>query len=643
MADCGRLDLRRHSVVFTLVFFLALTGFSGGPAIVGFSEAEAAQSAPWNGSTADSFAGGDGTAANPYQIATAEQLAFLAAAVNAKSKDNDTKPYTDKHYKLTADIDLGGTHQWTPIGVPEDQVGDAPFAGTFDGDGHVVTGMKIVSDDYKYWQAGLFGNVSSDVTPSAPVIKNLSLTDFIISVDRGTNGGAQVGGLVGYFVGDSIRNVFVSGTVVAAANNDDSHSHVGGIAGRFFPFPSSTTTTLSSSSASGTVSAIANGSGNEADAFAGGLVGDLNANAIITSSYASANVSSRSSGGTSGAGGLVGNVGGAAKLYSSYASGSVYSHSSGGSSNAGGLGGKVAGEIINSYATGPVHADAAAANLQDVLAGGLTGILEGMDNGHIKTSYAWGAVSAGTTAGAKRGGLIGKTADAKVTVQSNDWRRDSAPGGINFDLDPGIGSDIRSVDQLIHAKSLDVSLFHVSNQNYFESQDWNFTGTWCYTDLDNGVRPHLRTFFGADENTISPDIVRITPNIVTISAGETKYLQLTAAGWEKLINSMTFTPSALNGVTISQSLTSPDVIVLAAADALTAASADVFVDFMVNALPQNRLAFGLTVIGSPDIPPIPPTPPIPPGAPCSSSSSGCASGVGIPALLVLAVLLRKRR
>lgn len=37
---------------------------------------------PWDGTVAESYAGGDGTAENPFQIATAEQLAYLAQQTN---------------------------------------------------------------------------------------------------------------------------------------------------------------------------------------------------------------------------------------------------------------------------------------------------------------------------------------------------------------------------------------------------------------------------------------------------------------------------------------------------------------------------------------------------------------------------------
>ena len=44
-----------------------------------------AQITCWDGSVAEAYAGGDGTTGNPYQIATAEQLALLAQQTNTGS------------------------------------------------------------------------------------------------------------------------------------------------------------------------------------------------------------------------------------------------------------------------------------------------------------------------------------------------------------------------------------------------------------------------------------------------------------------------------------------------------------------------------------------------------------------------------
>ena len=60
----------------------------------------------WDGTTADSYASGDGSEGNPYQIANGAQLAKLV-------QDSDT---AGKYYELTADILLNDTADtgWEP-------------------------------------------------------------------------------------------------------------------------------------------------------------------------------------------------------------------------------------------------------------------------------------------------------------------------------------------------------------------------------------------------------------------------------------------------------------------------------------------------------------------------------------------------
>lgn len=64
----------------------------------------------WTDYVADSFAEGAGTEVDPYQIATAEQLAKLSKDVREGTS------YQGNYFILTADIDLSA-HRWVPIGI----------------------------------------------------------------------------------------------------------------------------------------------------------------------------------------------------------------------------------------------------------------------------------------------------------------------------------------------------------------------------------------------------------------------------------------------------------------------------------------------------------------------------------------------
>ena len=108
---------------------------------------------PWNGTIAESYDGGDGTSANPYQIATAEQLALLAQQTNEGTGG-------DAYYIMTSDICLNANLNvnplnWIPIGRV---VNGTPsfFTGHFDGNNKTVSGLYYNNPDDDE-VVGLFG------------------------------------------------------------------------------------------------------------------------------------------------------------------------------------------------------------------------------------------------------------------------------------------------------------------------------------------------------------------------------------------------------------------------------------------------------------------------------------------------------
>ena len=108
--------------------------------------------------------------------------------------------------KLLGDVNLTG--DWTPVGTDT-----APFKGTFDGDGHKITGLKITSGSY----IGLFGYVGEGAT-----IKNVNL------VGANVFGVKRVGALIGQIKG----NATVSNcTVDSTSHVTGSDSNTGGLIG----------------------------------------------------------------------------------------------------------------------------------------------------------------------------------------------------------------------------------------------------------------------------------------------------------------------------------------------------------------------------------------------------------------------------
>lgn len=91
----------------------------------------------WTDFTAADFAGGSGTKDDPYQIATAKQLAKLASEVNSGVPG---QTHSGEYFKLTAPIDLSGK-RWIPIGYGN--ASSKAFSGYFDGNNQVITGAYM--------------------------------------------------------------------------------------------------------------------------------------------------------------------------------------------------------------------------------------------------------------------------------------------------------------------------------------------------------------------------------------------------------------------------------------------------------------------------------------------------------------------
>ena len=139
---------------------------------------------------ADSFAGGSGTEEDPYQIATAEQLALMG-----KVNDDWSQEYNKAYYVLTADIQLNDVENYenwkeTPPEYQWKPVGDS-FKGNFDGDGHVISGMYVRSVEDCYY-IGLFSYLSSGSISNVNIEKG-----FLYVKDSGIDAGGLVGDALG--------------------------------------------------------------------------------------------------------------------------------------------------------------------------------------------------------------------------------------------------------------------------------------------------------------------------------------------------------------------------------------------------------------------------------------------------------------
>ena len=297
----------------------------------------------WDGSTAAAFAGGTGTAENPYQIANGAELAYLASSVNSG------ETYEDKYFVLTANINLNGL-PWTPIA---NSFSDALFGGTdyrifagnFDGKGYTISNVSIGSETTPFESDvfGLFGATGGKIS-------NLNLDTVSI------HGVAKIAS--GYVIG-------IAGGLVGSSSGFIENCHVTGLA----------------------MDMSAPSNGYAAAYWVGGLVGALDGAQLINECSVSGSITEKAGKGS--IGGLIGELGKAAKITYSRSDVTVnVKADSRGGANVGGFIGKGNGKtdaetiIRNCYATGNVTGGA--------YTGGFAGGLWGLN---IKNCYASGNVS----------------------------------------------------------------------------------------------------------------------------------------------------------------------------------------------------------------------------------------------------------
>ena len=152
---------------------------------------------------------GSGTVTDPYRIGTAEGLKWFRDKVNNAKTKEETKICA----VLTEDIDLNN-EPWTPIGIGEDTgKEDLPYSGTFDGNGHTISGLNV---NYGDKNGGLFCYVKS------ATIKNLTVAG---SVTYSSGNGIAYGGIVGCADSSTIENCTNRCTVTG-------RWYAGGIVGR---------------------------------------------------------------------------------------------------------------------------------------------------------------------------------------------------------------------------------------------------------------------------------------------------------------------------------------------------------------------------------------------------------------------------
>lgn len=179
----------------------------------------------WDGTPSQPH--GTGTEDDPYQIGTAQELAWLAYAVNNQM---ESAGYCAV---LTADIDLGYC-RWPVIGILSSN-GQRAYTGTFDGQGHTVSGLYITSLGGRQ-KLGLFGVAQDAVIENLTVRGSIELTG-VKSYDM--TAGYIIGGLLGSGEvkdgkGVTIRNCVSQVDISVSFVNDQKaqRASVSGLVGR---------------------------------------------------------------------------------------------------------------------------------------------------------------------------------------------------------------------------------------------------------------------------------------------------------------------------------------------------------------------------------------------------------------------------
>ena len=331
----------------------------------------------WDGSVAESFAGGKGTKDDPYQIATGSQLAYLGESMKSGAYG---EKFQDTYFELTEDIDLGGK-EWTPIGytVADLIMGRHEyfvFSGNFDGKGYTIKNLTIGTETSPYSGdvCGLFGATSGTIEDV--VLENVSI-NYVGGKYNSAYDFRMGGALVGYSMGD-IVNCTVTGLDMKAGS-DGSYvalNSVGGLVG-----VQDNGTTISNSRVSGKIEESTK-KGN-----VGGFVGTLVKGS--SAKYCGADVSVEVTGNGRGiaVGGFVGIGNGVTTdetlIENCYATGNIT-----GAEYAGGFVGNISGlNISNCYAKGDVSKCFVGASFMG------TDAASNNYYGTVKNCYATGLVS----------------------------------------------------------------------------------------------------------------------------------------------------------------------------------------------------------------------------------------------------------
>jgi hypothetical protein len=197
---------------------------------------------------------GTGTLGDPYIVYTAEGLETVREIVSGVARSEQL----DAVIHLGADIDLNDldavNDNWIPVGTATSK-----FTGTFDGNGYVISNLRIDLSATSTDGVGFFGYVLGST------IKNVGLHDVDVT------GHSHVGAVAGDADSSLFSSICVTGSVEGTGDL------VGGMVGDIY--------SSSSISSSYTMADVSGQNG------VGGLAGRINSSTTIDSCYATGDIS----------------------------------------------------------------------------------------------------------------------------------------------------------------------------------------------------------------------------------------------------------------------------------------------------------------------------------------------------------------
>lgn len=227
------------TLIFATIFSLGLGIMSLNQKEVNVAEAAARPTASWvysdsgnstfkhsefnqyfeNSAEGLNFAGGSGTKEDPYHIATAKDLAYLAYRTRySGTVSGQSRPATNfagLYFKLTSNINLEGDKlRWTPIGTTAT---GRRFAGSLDGNGFTISNLNANETSTSFTYLGLFGAIEGGE------FKNIKITDANV----------QTAAYSAAIFAAYANNVKVDGVEVSGEVNSTSY-YAGGVFGEVY-------------------------------------------------------------------------------------------------------------------------------------------------------------------------------------------------------------------------------------------------------------------------------------------------------------------------------------------------------------------------------------------------------------------------